>query len=103
MRDSTKPASRSTRRCLETEGCDSRSLRSISPTDRSDESSRLRMARRLGSATMAKDDSTADIYVVGYIPVKACNGQPAPSDLVAIHRRCVLRSIAPAAGDGELS
>src|SRR3954453_6835574 len=58
MRDSTNPACRSTRRCLETDGCESRSLRSISPTERSDESSRLKMARRLGSATMANDDST---------------------------------------------
>src|SRR5436853_3584208 len=61
MRDSTNPASRSTRRCLETDGCDSRSSRSISPTERSDESSRLRMARRLGSARMTNDDSTIDI------------------------------------------
>src|SRR2546422_10560724 len=48
-------------RCLETDGCDSRSLRSISPTERSDESSRLKMARLLVSATMANDDSTIDI------------------------------------------
>src|SRR5713101_5540544 len=70
IRDSTNPASRSTRRCLETDGCDSRSLRSISPTERSDESSRLKMARRLGSATMANDDSTIYIYSSSYILVK---------------------------------
>src|SRR5882724_11359466 len=44
MRDATKPASRSTRRCLETDGCDSCSTLSSSPTERSDESSRLKMA-----------------------------------------------------------
>src|SRR5437588_13017491 len=71
MRDCTNPASRSTRRCLETDGCESRSARSISPTERSDESSRLKMARRLGSAMMAKDDSTNDIYPNVYIPVKS--------------------------------
>ncbi len=32
---------------------------SISPTDRSDEASRLRIARRFGSAMMVKADSTA--------------------------------------------
>src|ERR1041385_6002666 len=70
MRDSTNPASRSTRRCLETDGCDSRSLRSISPTERSDESSRVRMARLWGSATTANEDSMIHVYAIGYIPVK---------------------------------
>src|SRR6185436_9273782 len=73
MRDSTKPASRSTRRCLETDGCDSRSFRSISPTDRSDESRRPRMARRLGSATTSNEEFTPDIYTTGYMRVKAYN------------------------------
>jgi hypothetical protein len=55
---------------LETDGWDSRSLRSISPTERSDERRRLRMARRLGSATTAKEDSMAVIYYYGNMPVK---------------------------------
>src|SRR5205823_12372045 len=67
IRDATNPASRSTRRCLETDGCDSRSSCSISPTERSDERSRLKMARRLGSATMANDDSTRRIYPCRYM------------------------------------
>jgi hypothetical protein len=46
---------------LETDGCDNRSLRSISPTERSDERSRVKMARLFGSAMMANDDSTTDI------------------------------------------
>src|SRR5262245_26769823 len=74
MRDSTNPASRSTRRCLETDGCGIRSERSISLTDLSDDASRLRMARRLGSAIMAKADSTTGIYLFRYIPVKSCLG-----------------------------
>src|SRR5436190_24385296 len=57
------------------EGCDSRSARSISPTERSDESSRLRMARRLGSATMANDDGTTHIYPNGYMLVKSYSGR----------------------------
>src|SRR5207248_11564617 len=77
MRDSTSPAARSTRRCLETDGCDSRSSRSISPTERSDESSRLRMARLLGSATMANDDSMTDILPDTYIPVQSYLSVPA--------------------------
>src|SRR5262249_38942375 len=72
MRDSTNPASRSTRRCLETDGCEIRSERSISLTNLSDDASRLRMARRLGSAVMAKADSTTGIYLFWYIPVKSC-------------------------------
>src|SRR5437016_14618802 len=90
MRDCTNPASRSTRRCLETDGCDSRSSCSISPTERSDESSRLKMARLLGSATMANVDSIQSIYPVEYSPVKpyACmnaaivrrGNKPAPAD-----------------------
>jgi hypothetical protein len=61
IRVSTNPASRSTRRCLETDGWDSRSSRSISPTERSLERSRLKMARLFGSATMANNDSTTDL------------------------------------------
>ncbi len=56
--DSTNPASRSTRRCFETVGCDIRSWRSISPTDCSEETSRLRIARRFGSAMTSNIDST---------------------------------------------
>src|SRR3954467_11037804 len=74
MRDSTNPASFSTRRCLETEGCERESSCSSSPTERSEASSRLRMARRLGSARMAKEDSTMDIYPSEHIPVKPYYG-----------------------------
>jgi hypothetical protein len=56
--DSTKPASRSTRRCFDTVGCGRRSCRSISPTDCFDETRRLRIARRFGSAMISKTDST---------------------------------------------
>src|SRR5690349_4453521 len=72
MRDSTKPASFSTRRCFETEGCERSSSCSSSPTERSDASSRLKIARRLGSATIANADSMRDIYPRTYIPVKSC-------------------------------
>src|SRR5262245_44820038 len=71
MVDSTTPASRSTRRCLDTVGCVIRSRRSISPTDCSSEISRLRMARRFGSAITSKTDSTPLIYATGHMPVKA--------------------------------
>src|SRR5262249_27857931 len=53
-------------------GCEIRSERSISLTNLSDDASRLRMARRLGSAIMAKADSTTGIYLFWYIPVKSC-------------------------------
>src|SRR5690349_9126615 len=71
MRASTKPASRSTRRCLDTDVCGIRSFFSISPTDRSDDESRPRIARRLGSAMIANEDSTGRIYALGHMPVKA--------------------------------
>src|SRR5258708_6203716 len=61
------------------DGCDSRSSRSISPTERSDESSRLKMARRLGSAMIANEDSTIDIYPIVYIPVKSYSTLPCRS------------------------
>src|ERR1700733_5051385 len=70
MRDSTKPASLSTRKCLEIEGCGNFRLCSMSPTDRSAEASRLKMARRLGSAMTAKVDSIISIYHDRNIPVK---------------------------------
>src|SRR4029077_10205958 len=59
-----------TRRCLDSEGCGIRSWRSSSPTDRSDVASRLSMARRLGSARMAKADSMGRIFLHGHMPVK---------------------------------
>src|SRR5262245_16937893 len=95
MRDSTNPASRSTRRCLETDGCDSRSSRSISPTERSDERSRLRMARLLGSATMANDDSTVDIYPIVYMYVKAfyATALATPSELPVGAREARVRGL----------
>lgn len=48
-----------------------RSWNSISPTVRSAEARRLRMARRLGSAMIPKVDSTTGIYRKRYIPVKS--------------------------------
>jgi hypothetical protein len=53
------------------EGCGNFRLCSISPTDRSAEASRLKMARRLGSAMTAKVDSIVSIYHNRNIPVKA--------------------------------
>jgi len=44
--------------------------RSISPTDRCDETSRLNMARRFGSAMISKTDSIPLIYPTAHIPVK---------------------------------
>src|SRR5262249_22277608 len=100
MRASTNPASRSTRRCLETEGCGIRSERSISLTDLSDNASRLRMARRLGSAMMTKAVSTTGIYPNWYKTVKSYlgrDGHSQRSDLinsaeaqVAVHAGAVL-------------
>src|SRR5579872_2104230 len=68
--DATNPASRSTFKCFDTVGCDIRSCRSISPTDCSDETSRLKIARRLGSAMISNTDSMLSIYVRTYMPVK---------------------------------
>src|SRR4029434_10227340 len=69
--DSTKPASRSTRRCFDTVGCGIRSWRSISPTDCSDETRRLNIARRFGSAMISNTDSILLIYSIEHILVKA--------------------------------
>src|SRR5213079_2482376 len=74
-RDSTKPASRSTRRCFDTAGCGIRSRRSISPTDCWDETRRLRIARRFGSAMIANADSMVLAYATGHILVKAYTEQ----------------------------
>src|SRR5262245_26774110 len=76
MVDSTKPASRSTRKCLDTVGCGIRSWRSISPTDCWDETSRLRIARRLGSAMTSNTDCTACIYYRKHMPVKEYSQTP---------------------------
>src|SRR5437899_3042710 len=69
--DSTKPASRSTRRCLDTIGCGMPSCRSISPTDCCDETSRLNIARRFGSAMISNTDSMLLVYSTEHIRVKA--------------------------------
>src|SRR5213595_3965609 len=69
--DSTKPASRSTRRCLDTVGCGIRSRRSISPTDCWDRTRRLKIARRFGSAMIANADSMLLVYYTEHIRVKA--------------------------------
>src|ERR1700746_1925399 len=72
--DSTKPASRSTRRCLDTIGCGMPSCRSISPTDCCDETSRLRIARRFGSAMISNTDSIRFVYSTEHIRVKVYLG-----------------------------
>src|SRR6185437_3387218 len=72
--DSTKPASRSTRRCFDTVGWGIRSRRSISPTDCCDETRRLSIARRFGSAMMSNTDSTLNAYFAGYMRVKVYIG-----------------------------
>src|SRR5438128_2340532 len=69
--DSTKPASRSTRRCFDTVGWGIPSRRSISPTDCCDETRRLNIARRFGSAMISNTDSTLFIYCTAHMPVKA--------------------------------
>src|SRR5260370_21227047 len=74
--DSTKPASRSTRRCFDTVGCVMRSCRSISPTDCCDETSRLNSARRFGSAMISNTDSMLLIYSITHIRVKVYLGSP---------------------------
>src|SRR5713101_8114448 len=74
--DSTKPASRSTRRCLDTIGCGMPSCRSISPTDCCDETSRLNIARRFGSAMISNTDSMLFIYSTTHIRVKVYLGSP---------------------------
>src|SRR6267378_2388378 len=76
--DSTKPASRSTRRCLDTVGCGMPSCRSISPTDRCDETSRLRIARRFGSAMISNTDSMLCVYSTEHIRVKVYTGRGHP-------------------------
>src|SRR6266853_1511399 len=91
--DSTKPASRSTRRCFHTVGCVMRSWRSISPTDCWDETRRLSIARRFGSAMISNTDSMLFIYSEEHIRVKVylakgpCNGF---SRRARLHRDAVL-------------
>src|SRR6478736_2996642 len=51
---------------------------SSSPTERSEEAKRPRMARRFGSAMMA-NDSMAITYPDEHMPVKVCNGRGSPS------------------------
>ena len=51
---------------------DARSLRPTVP----DETSRLNIARRFGSAMISKTDSTLLIYVTGHMPVKAYTSGP---------------------------
>src|SRR5215471_16166381 len=71
--DSTKPASRNTRKCLDTVGWGMRRWRSISPTDCCDETRRLNIARRFGSAMTSNTDSMLLIYHAEYMRVKAYN------------------------------
>ena len=55
---------------IDTIGCGIPSCRAISPTDCSDETSRLNIARRFGSAMISNTDSTPLIYSTGYMHVK---------------------------------
>src|SRR5439155_16545229 len=73
--DSTKPASRSTRRCFDTVGCGIRSRRSISPTDCWDETRRLNIARRFGSAMISNTDSILFVYSTEHMLVKVYSGR----------------------------
>src|SRR5712692_7501049 len=81
--DSTKPASRSTRRCLDTIGCGMPSCRSISPTDCCDETRRLNIARRFGSAMISNTDSILLVYSTEHIRVKVytSRGQATPAEV----------------------
>jgi hypothetical protein len=84
--DSTKPASRSTRRCFDTVGCVIRSWRSISPTDCCDETRRLSIARRFGSAMISKD-SILLIYPTEHIRVKVYLGRAEATVSVGVAAR----------------
>src|SRR5215472_10680382 len=68
----TKPTSRSTRRCLETEGCSRFRLSTMSPTGRSCSARKLRISRRRGSATALKASEV--VAALGmeeqYMPIK---------------------------------
>src|SRR5580698_11075100 len=93
MVDSTKPASRSTRRCFDTVGCGIRSCRSISPTDCCDETRRLNMARRFGSAMISNTDSMLYIYATEHILVKVyLSPQATVSVAPMVHRFFLLHA-----------
>src|SRR5713226_6342652 len=105
--DSTKPASRSTRRCLDTIGCGMPSCRSISPTDCCDETRRLNIARRFGSAMISNTDSILLAYSAEHIRVKvykgrgprqrfqsACGDAPSDAFLAGAIQSAALRGIA---------
>src|SRR5258707_2381969 len=85
--DSTKPASRSTRRCLDTIGCGMPSCRSISPTDCCDDTSRLNIARRFGSAMISNTDSMLFVYAKEHIRVKVYLGR-GPQSGVSVSEQC---------------
>src|SRR5580704_15509004 len=91
--DSTKPASRSTRRCLDTIGCGMPSCRSISPTDCCDETSRLNIARRFGSAMISNTDSMLCVYSTEHIRVKVyLRGKAQATVLIGV-RGCTVRCV----------
>ena len=56
----TRPTSRSTCRCFDTEGCSSSSASAISPTERSSAAMNSRMCRRRGSATALKGSEVVE-------------------------------------------
>jgi hypothetical protein len=62
-------------RGFDTVGCGIRSWRSISPTDCCDETSRLNIARRFGSAMISNTDSMPLIYSTEHIRVKVYSGR----------------------------
>ena len=63
-----------TRRCFDTVGCGIPSRRSISPTDCWDETSRLNIVRRFGSAMISNTDSMLFVYSTEHIRVIAEEG-----------------------------
>jgi hypothetical protein len=70
-RDSTKPASRNTRRCFDTDGCDIRNRSSILPTDSSEEASKTQD----GSAVRLRNDGECRFHVTYiHFSVYTCQG-----------------------------
>ena len=83
----TRPTSRSTCRCFETDGCSSSSASAISPTERSSAAMNSRMCRRRGSAMALNGSDVVEargmscIYIFPYgnmssRAMRASNGTP---------------------------
>src|SRR6188474_3907726 len=79
-----------------------RSWRSMSPTERSDVASKLRMARRFGSAMIANEDSTPRIYPPVHIPGKPYStAERAAIDRAPDAARCAGLSGRPVGEDAQ--